>query len=105
MSNITQGDWIAKDGVVFHRDTMNTLAITVFRNENDQSEADYNAELMAAAPELLKAVQACYNFYLSDAEPTDAPFEQCMQALINAGFLNMTINTQSSETDWDNLPF
>lgn len=51
----TPGDWYAKDGQIYPQETGNTLAlIPYFDKDNEQHKA--NQQLIAAAPDLLKAL-------------------------------------------------
>jgi hypothetical protein len=51
----TTGDWYAKDGQIVAQDTGKTLAVIPYYHEEDE-EQTANANLMAAAPSLLKAL-------------------------------------------------
>ena len=51
----TTGDWYAKDGQIVAQDTGKTLAVIPYYDSEDEQIA--NANLMAAAPELLKALK------------------------------------------------
>ena len=57
----TKGSWITKEGQIYTEKTGETLAlISYFDNENEEHKA--NAKLMAAAPELLEALQYAIKF-------------------------------------------
>ena len=52
----TQGDWYAQEGQIVVQDTGKTLAVIPYY-DGDNKEESANANLMAAAPELLKALK------------------------------------------------
>ena len=57
----TAGTWIKKDGQIYPQETGKTLAlIPYFDKDNKEQEA--NARLLAAAPDLLKALQYAIKF-------------------------------------------
>ena len=57
----TNGTWTAKEGQIYTIETGKTLAlIPYFDKDNEEQEA--NAKLMAAAPDLLKALQYAIKF-------------------------------------------
>jgi hypothetical protein len=51
----TSGTWHAKDGQIYPTETGKTLAIIPYYDK-DNEEEEANAKLIAAAPELLKAL-------------------------------------------------
>jgi hypothetical protein len=52
----TQGEWYAKEGQIVSQDTGKTLAFVPYYDKNNEEETA-NANLMAAAPELLRALK------------------------------------------------
>lgn len=56
----TTGDWYAKEGQIVAQDTGKTLALIPYHDESDK-EQTANANLMAAAPSLLKAIEQLLN--------------------------------------------
>jgi len=56
MNTHTQGEWFAKDGQIYPQETGVTLAVIPYFNE-DNAEQIANANLIAAAPELLEALK------------------------------------------------
>lgn len=60
----TPGKWHAKDGQIYPQETGKTLAlIPYFDAENEEQQA--NARLIAAAPELLEALQNIKRLYMT----------------------------------------
>ena len=61
----TQGNWNASEGQIYPQETGKTLAlIPYFDKENEEMEA--NSKLIAAAPDLLKALAMAYAFMITD---------------------------------------
>lgn len=56
----TPGDWYAKDGQIVAQDTGKTLALIPYYDASNEEETA-NANLMAAAPSLLKAIEQLLN--------------------------------------------
>jgi 2-hydroxychromene-2-carboxylate isomerase len=52
----TQGDWIAHDGQIYPQETGKTLALIPYYDTEDE-EQTANANLMAAAKDLLNALE------------------------------------------------
>jgi len=51
----TKGEWYAKDGQIYPTETGKTLAVIPYFNKEDK-EQDANQKLIAAAPDLLQAL-------------------------------------------------
>ena len=67
----TQGEWMAKEGQIYPCETGKTLAIIpYFDNENEEQQA--NEKLIAAAPEMLEALQSIVNKFDSVRKSVDA---------------------------------
>ena len=57
----TEGTWITKDGQIYPQETGKTLALIPYYDK-DNEEQEANAKLLAAAPDLLKALQYAIKF-------------------------------------------
>lgn len=55
----TKGDWYASNGQIVAQDTGKTLAVVPYYDNNEKQNA--NANLMAASPILLKAIEQLLN--------------------------------------------
>jgi hypothetical protein len=98
----SQGDWFfsSNGGEIISMPLQVKICSRV--SGANYQEGIANGMLMAAAPELLLAVKACYNFLNSDSEFDEAPYQQIKDALSKAGF---PIAEYNASEDWDNLPF
>ena len=63
MSKHTKGDWHAHDGQIYPEETGKTLALIPYWDKEDK-EKEANAMLIAAAPDMLKALQSIDDYYL-----------------------------------------
>jgi hypothetical protein len=57
----TEGTWLGKEGAVYTEETGKTLALIPYFDEKNEEEKA-NLTLIAAAPELLKALQYAIKF-------------------------------------------
>ncbi len=68
----TAGNWYAKDGQVYPEETGKTLALIPYFDRNDKEQAA-NAKLIAAAPDLLEALQSALGFIEEGMQDNDEP--------------------------------
>lgn len=78
----TPGPWIKEGGTVCQVDTLQTICKTSGKDEAAQSA---NAHLIAAAPELLDALNAAYNALAwPDNEMTEEEEEELLETIREA---------------------
>lgn len=84
----TSGDWYAKDGQIVAQDTGKTLAVIPYYDSEEEQVA--NANLMAAAPELLKALKLLLKSHCRvrsddslESTPVERLAEQAIQQATN----------------------
>lgn len=81
----TPGPWLKEGATVCQAETLQTICKTLGKNEEIQSA---NAKLIAAAPELLEALEFLLADYLAIAGPiltkSDAPAEKAIAAIEKA---------------------
>lgn len=65
MKNHTQGNWITNEGQVYPQETGKTLALIPYFNKEDK-EQEANAQLIAAAPKMLKALKTILTIHRTD---------------------------------------
>jgi hypothetical protein len=78
----TQGNWHTNEGQIYPQETGKTLAlIPYFDKDNEEMEA--NSKLIAASPELLKALVMAYAFMITDPQHQGRNILETIKEAIN----------------------
>ena len=85
----TPGEWHAHDGQIYPIETGKTLALIPYFNKDDK-EHQANAQLIAAAPELLEALKEVAAFEKRGADKGEPRIGTGIMSIINAAIRKAT---------------
>ena len=77
----TKGNWYASEGQIYPEETGKTLALIPYYDKDDK-EQEANANLIAAAPDMLKALKKADDFFRDNYEQIELSFWREIQDAI-----------------------